>query len=280
MMRSFVHKIVACVALIVASLLIGIFHAKADVVLLPPRLVINAANMTQGDGGVFSSGPVSAAVSANGQTATVTAKLQPSPSISATASTSGATPTIPPQPQGATALGNIIYYFAVIGEPGSLVPVTISGSGFVDAPSNPASGSNRAVLWWRPESNPIENLIAAACQSADASFCTDLPDGEKSSFNAAVSPALLSNTSYAIAMLLSLSSVFDQFYPGDTVSGFLDPIITIDPEFADNFHLVFSEGVGNSASAVPLPAALPLFAGGLGLLGWMARRRRGQAAHA
>ena len=31
---------------------------------------------------------------------------------------------------------------------------------------------------------------------------------------------------------------------------------------------------------VPLPAALPLFAGGLGLIGWMARRRRGQPAHA
>ena len=28
------------------------------------------------------------------------------------------------------------------------------------------------------------------------------------------------------------------------------------------------------ATPVPLPAALPLFAGGLGLLGWMARRRR------
>jgi hypothetical protein len=27
-------------------------------------------------------------------------------------------------------------------------------------------------------------------------------------------------------------------------------------------------------AAVPLPAALPLFAGGLGLMGWMARRRR------
>jgi hypothetical protein len=36
---------------------------------------------------------------------------------------------------------------------------------------------------------------------------------------------------------------------------------------------------GNPA-VVPVPAALPLFAGGLGLLGWMARRRRGQAAHA
>jgi choice-of-anchor C domain-containing protein len=35
-----------------------------------------------------------------------------------------------------------------------------------------------------------------------------------------------------------------------------------------------------SVEAVPLPAALPLFGGGLGLLGWMARRRRRQVAHA
>jgi hypothetical protein len=34
------------------------------------------------------------------------------------------------------------------------------------------------------------------------------------------------------------------------------------------------------AAPVPIPAALPLFAGGLGLLGWMARRKRSQAAHA
>ena len=32
-------------------------------------------------------------------------------------------------------------------------------------------------------------------------------------------------------------------------------------------------------SPVPLPAALPLFAGGLVLMGWMARRRRGQPLH-
>ena len=38
--------------------------------------------------------------------------------------------------------------------------------------------------------------------------------------------------------------------------------------------------ISGVSAPVPLPAALPLFAGGLGLLGWMARRRRDQTAQA
>lgn len=38
--------------------------------------------------------------------------------------------------------------------------------------------------------------------------------------------------------------------------------------------------VNANVAAVPIPAALPLFAGGLGVMAWMARRRRSQAAHA
>jgi hypothetical protein len=54
----------------------------------------------------------------------------------------------------------------------------------------------------------------------------------------------------------------------------IDPTFVIDPVYASDFELIFSPGIGNTA-ATPLPAALPLFAGGLGamcLLGW--RRKR------
>ena len=52
-------------------------------------------------------------------------------------------------------------------------------------------------------------------------------------------------------------------------------LITNDVGFKEVKQIEF-----DSVAPVPLPAALPLFAGGLGFLGWMARRRRGQAAHA
>jgi hypothetical protein len=67
-------------------------------------------------------------------------------------------------------------------------------------------------------------------------------------------------------------------------SAFLDPFFYIDPSFAyaDDVSLVFSSGINNIApsSITPLPAALPLFATGLGamgLFGWR-RKRKAQAA--
>jgi hypothetical protein len=72
------------------------------------------------------------------------------------------------------------------------------------------------------------------------------------------------------------------------VLAFEDRINAMTPGNWSAFPLVMGMGgpvfaFGNysiNPEPVPLPAALPLFAGGLGLLGWMARRKRGQAAHA
>ena len=65
----------------------------------------------------------------------------------------------------------------------------------------------------------------------------------------------------------------------------VDPHIFIDPSFAlaSLYSVVLSDGVGNEVPpqfgepiATPLPAALPLFATGLGvwgLLGWRRKRK-------
>jgi hypothetical protein len=65
-----------------------------------------------------------------------------------------------------------------------------------------------------------------------------------------------------------------------TAITFLDPYFSLDPSLVDaGYSILTSPGIGNSlVAAVPLPAALPLFATGLAGLGWLARRRRKQAA--
>jgi hypothetical protein len=86
-----------------------------------------------------------------------------------------------------------------------------------------------------------------------------------------VALTLISDDEYILQMDVSVISL-----GGDNVAAVIDPIITIDPAFADDFHLIFSEGVGNSpeAPAVPSPGSLPLFASGLALMGWLVWRRK------
>jgi hypothetical protein len=63
-----------------------------------------------------------------------------------------------------------------------------------------------------------------------------------------------------------------------TASAFLDPIFSFaDPSDANRYELFFSPGVGNSLET-PIPAALPLFATGLGVLAFIARRRKQKLA--
>jgi hypothetical protein len=63
---------------------------------------------------------------------------------------------------------------------------------------------------------------------------------------------------------------------GQSDTAWIDPIVSVDP----NFQLELSPGISNGQSATPLPAALPLFATGLGamgVLGWR-RSQKGQRA--
>ena len=90
--------------------------------------------------------------------------------------------------------------------------------------------------------------------------------------------SLFANADYLIEM-----NVFALAHSSGTATTFFDPYFFLDQNFVDlGYSITVSPGIGNSlelASATPLPAALPLFAtglGSLGLLGW--RRKRKVAA--
>ena len=65
----------------------------------------------------------------------------------------------------------------------------------------------------------------------------------------------------------SLSFVYELF----------DPTAPSDIQWNAYLGSCCSDGLSGTVSAVPLPAALPLFASGLAGLGWLSRRRRKQA---
>src|SRR5262249_16007384 len=92
------------------------------------------------------------------------------------------------------------------------------------------------------------------------------------------------NSLNILGLTLSLIANTNLGNTSESGSGFIDPILTIDPAFARaaEFSLVFSDGVGNTLAATPIPAALPLFGTGVGLVGFVGwwRKKRGAAAAA
>jgi hypothetical protein len=66
-----------------------------------------------------------------------------------------------------------------------------------------------------------------------------------------------------------------------SANSFLDPYFFLDPSLvALGYSIITSPGIGNSLvsdSATPLPAALPLFASGFGVIGPMMWRRKRKA---
>jgi hypothetical protein len=89
--------------------------------------------------------------------------------------------------------------------------------------------------------------------------------------------SLFTNVDYLVEM-----TVFAFANPSGTATTFLDPYFFLDQNLVDlGYSIVTSPGIGNSlASATPLPAALPLFVTGLGVMGWLVKRRKRKNAAA
>jgi hypothetical protein len=77
---------------------------------------------------------------------------------------------------------------------------------------------------------------------------------------------------------VDLGISLDVAIPGDDLTVMLDPMITIDPIFLlDNpgYSLIVSPGIGNGpTNPVPEPESYAMLLAGLGLLGFLARRRK------
>ena len=212
----------------------------------------------------------STSLSSGALSATATGTLQPTllPSISGTASVTNGS-------GNASASVFAEIFFSVSGPTGFQVPIIVTANGAI---TQSLITPNNAQLFLGTPSAVA--LIASACLPAHGNLCTGLSN--QSSFSIANTFLVTSDQQDNLQLSLFVNAN-TLFIPGggtDTQSGFIDPMITIDPtyEFADLFSIVTSSNVGNSSAATPLPAALPLFASGLGTLGLLGWRRKKKTA--
>jgi hypothetical protein len=194
-----------------------------------------------------------------GASATTTVSSQPAPmitgSVSATVYNSQA-----------IVYSLMLYHFGLDGPADMYVPVTITANSWL----SPAAGlgdMNHAVL--STYGPGVNELLAEICVAGTPSNCGPL--GNLDFFSIETTLIVQSMKQYTVFLSLYLSAT-----GGGSASGWIDPIITIHPDYVGQFSLVLSEGVGNSVTPVPVPGALLLFATGLGgmaLVGWRRKRR-------
>jgi hypothetical protein len=170
-------------------------------------------------------------------------------------------------PDGSTAEATIDYYFEAVGPANTGVAFDILAAG---GASETGNGTSFAHLYLNGSSVIGEpGTLTTACSSFEIDGCGSI--GSAFFLNSVFGAQ--SNTVQELVLEVS----GDVNPNGGTFMASVDPTITIDPSFLaanPGFTLEFSSNVTqNPVSAVPLPAALPLFAAGLGAFGLMGRRK-------
>jgi hypothetical protein len=150
----------------------------------------------------------------------------------------------------ASAESDLVYYFAVMGAPGN-VSVNIQASGH---------------LSWLGEGRGIANLFIQPA-AGGVYFVNETLNSMygQSLFSLNQAYNLTTGTVYAVTMQ-TLAGSNDE----GTASAAVDPQFFV----PTGYSIVTSPGIGNGVAVAPIPAALPLFASALGVLGVLGRRRK------
>ena len=213
----------------------------------------------------------------------LTVTNSPTPSINVSATLSGVSG-LPPAGSivsgGSVSMGAVTNYSFEISGP-LAIPSAVSlmvnaqgGVGFTALSSNEGTlGILSANLQVSAANNgPVIVQELLQIQSSHGTPSTVTSDG----FTIASDHTFLTNTLYNVRLQVGLSDSINGTGT-EPLFAFIDPSFTIDGPNSGAYSIFFSEGFGNdSVPATPLPAALPLFAtglGALGLLGWCRKRK-------
>jgi hypothetical protein len=195
---------------------------------------------------ITTAGTFSQTYSQDGTFAQVIGVQSPAPSVTATA--------VSPAGTGVSAVESLIYNVAVIG-PAAPGGVKLD---FIANETLSATSFGEAITYLSVQGLPaIQHVI----QGGNISY----------SITSSVTVQLDQAVEVNIAVTVGAGT------DPASATAFVDPYFFVDPSVlnADQYSIITSDGIGNSPNAAtPLPAALPLFAAGLGVMGFLAKRRK------
>ena len=162
------------------------------------------------------------------------------------------------------------YYFGVLGPAAVSVPLILRGTASLAAHGcNGNSGCSSVEVYedYGRNGSTFSNFGPITC-SEGAATCGDF------SFTQSLSLTSSTSTTTGDTGFTHLSIYVLAYY--GNAGGFIDPVITIDPSFADasQYQVVFSSGTGNPVAAVPEPSAWAMLLTGFAFAGGAVRRQR------
>jgi hypothetical protein len=193
-----------------------------------------------------------------------------------------------------SATAELQYYFEIDGPKTISIPVLVQASASLKSTggsySSPTSGigAYSSALFGLVLDHPNAASTEIIYQNATVNYGIGDTGGVKtSSFNVDSEFTLMTNTVYRVLMDVdSNASIYTGPYVtaagGLTTQASIDPTFTVDPAYAGDYTITFSEGLANPATTVPLPPALPLFGSALAALfglGMGKKRSRQVLAH-
>jgi hypothetical protein len=182
-------------------------------------------------------------------------------------------------PGGALAQSILAYQFVVVGPDSGPVPIIVRGSatssvtgeyidyGYHDNQTATASAGLRVS-----NLSGLTDGYELACASDVAGECGSFP----STFSGDLDVSIAPGTTEFVSLVVNVFATY-----AASASAELDPIIFVDPTFADasEYSIQVSSGIGNLApEAVPEPTAWALMILGLGLAGGGLRASRRRSA--